>query len=130
MHIDQKLRAAHGFFVTHAVFHLRSARPLLRRVGENAGTLDTNLAQETAKLIENLLRFKGKAGDDTRSQDKARDARAQLCKKRGKVFFVTTAVHRAKDGVIAVLDGDIEVFEDLLLGRDHVDEVVCDLVGV
>ena len=68
--------------------------------GENANAptrSSLHSLQEIAERLEFLLTLAGKAGDEARAQDKARNAVAELRQKRLEVFAVAAPVHLLQD---------------------------------
>ena len=112
------------------VGHFGGLRALLGRILEHADALDGDILEELAQLSEFLVGLAGQADDQARAQHETRDAAAhildELCERRA----VARTVHRAQDALRNVLERNIEVFYDLRLLSDDVDELVGDLVGV
>ena len=129
LHVDQKLRAAPGFLGGN-VLHRRGLRPLFGGEGEHARALDLFLAQKVAELFELRLALAGESCDDGGAQHKAGDAFTQVAESLADALFCVAAVHRLQNGVVAVLDGDIEIRHDLLFLRDRVDELIGDVIGI
>ena len=87
-------------------------------------------AQEIAQLVELLLALAGQSRDDGRAQHEAGDALAELIKQGAEVFLVAAAVHLLEDLIVAVLERNVEVFQNFVLAGDHVDQAVVDPLGI
>ena len=125
-----KLGAAGFFVVVDLIVEFGGNRAFLRREGEHAGAFDARLAQVGAEVFKIVDRFAGESDDQARAQHKSRQLFAQLRQKFGRVFAGVVAVHRRKDRRFNVLDGDIEVAEDLFVGGDRFDQLVGNAVRV
>ena len=112
------------------VGHFGGLRALLGRILEYADALDGGILEKLAQLSEFIVGLAGQADDQARAQHETRDAAAHILDERGKLRAVTRTVHRAQDALRNVLERNIEVFYDLRLLSDDVDELVRDLVGV
>ena len=66
---------------------------------------------------------------DVRS-DEAGDALAELIEQGAEVFLVAAPVHLLEDLIVAVLERNIEVFQNFVLAGDHVDQAVVDPLGI
>ena len=110
--------------------HLCRARPLLGGIGKHARAQQLLLAQEIAQLVELLLALAGQSRDDGRAQHEAGDALAELIEQGAEVFLVAAAVHLLEDLIVAVLERNVEVFQNFVLAGDHVDQAVVDPLGI
>ena len=128
--IHQQLRAAQGFLFAHAVPHLRSGRSLLGRIGEHAGPLDLFGAQEGAQLFKGSLVLIGQTRDDAGAQHQTGNTRPELGEQFREVRLVAPAVHFSQHLVAAMLDGNVEIGQDLFLPGHRVDQFLGDLVRI
>ena len=112
------------------VGHFGGFRALLGRVFEHADALDGGILEKFAQLSEFIIGLAGQADDQARAQHETRDAAAHILDEGGELRTVARTVHRAQDALRNVLERNIEVFYDLRLLSDDVDELVGDLVGV
>ncbi len=110
--------------------HGGGGRPLLGGEGEDADALNARLLQEGAELFKLLFALAGKPRDEARAEHQPRDALAQSAKQRADLVPGAAPVHALQDCVIDVLDGDIQIFDDLIVLRDLVDQLVVELIGV
>ena len=127
--VHHQLGPADSLLGVHPL-HLGGGGPLLRGVGEHAGPEHPLVPQELAQLLELRLPLAGQAGDEAGAEDQAGDALPELVQQLLEVRLVPPAVHPPEDAVVAVLEGDVQVFDDLLLPGDDVDEMVVDHLRV
>ena len=112
------------------MLHLGGLGAVLGGEGEDPRPLDADLPQKVAELRQFLLPLAGKAGDEAGAEDQARDALPELSEEGQQLRLGVPAVHGLQDAVVAVLDGDIQVGNDLLLPGHGVDELLRHLVGI
>ena len=129
LNVHDPLGAA-GRLVGVDALHLCRARPLLGGIGKHARAQQLLLAQEIAQLVELLLALAGQARDDGRAQHEAGNALAELIEQGAEVFLVAAAVHLLEDLIVAVLERNVEVFQNFVLAGDHVDQAVVDPLGI
>lgn len=102
----------------------------LRGIGEDPGAFQAEFMEELAQRLEILLGLAGEAGDEAGPQDQAGDPLAQLAEEVAGLLSAAPAVHGLEHMVADVLDGNVQIFDDLRLVGDHVNELVADLIGV
>ena len=130
LQLEDEIGAALGLVRLAAVGHHGGGRPLLGGEREHAHALEPHLAQPGAQLLKLGIALAGQARDEARAQHKTRNARAQLLQQRADLVAGAVAVHAAENVVVDVLDGDVEILDDLVLICDEVDELVVDDLGV
>ena len=110
--------------------HLRRLGALLRGEGKHARPLDADLPQEFTQLLEGSLVLIGQTGDEAGPQHQAGDTLAQLSKHLGQGRLGIPAVHGLQNRVVAVLDWNVQIGQNLGLRRDGVDQLIGDLVRI
>ena len=103
---------------------------LLLRVGEAAEALKLHLLDELGKLGEVRFGLAREAGDQRRAQRDARDLLPDLPHQRREARTVAAAVHRLQNPARRVLQRQVDVFDDLFLFGDRVEQLVGDRVRV
>ena len=103
---------------------------LLGGVGKAAQTVELHFLHEVAQVLELLFRLTREARDEGRAEGDVRDLTAQLADDVQQLGAVGTAVHVLEDRVVAVLDGQVEIRQDLLVPLHGGDEVVGDALRV
>ena len=102
----------------------------MRSARRCASSGSQRLTQPDAQLLKFRLALAGESRDEARAQHKARDARTQLLQQGADLVTGAVTVHAAENVVVDVLDGDVEILDDLILIRDEVDELVVHDLGV
>lgn len=128
--LHHQLRPVPGLVGVHPVEHFRRWGPLLRGVGKGPHPLELLLPQEVAQLLKGGLVLVGQAGDEAGAQHHAGDTAAQASKQGLQPGFGLPPAHGLQHGIVAVLDGDVQVVADLLLPGDGVNQLVGQVVGV
>ena len=103
---------------------------LLGGEGEHAHPLNAGLLQKIAQLLKFRLPLAGQTGNQAGAQHQTGDALPQGLKKAPDLPAGAPAVHGLQDAVVDMLDGDIQIFDDLVIGGDLVNQLVVKLVGV
>ena len=117
-------------FLLDLAVHFGSNGVLLGRVGKAAQTVELHFLDEVAQILELLLGLAGEACDQSGAQGDAGDLAAQLADHLQQLGAVGAAVHILEDGVIAVLDGQIEVGHHLLIALHGGNELIRDALRV
>ncbi len=99
-------------------------------VAEGAHPIESGFADEVGELGEVLLGFAREADDEGGSEDDAGDGGADLFDGLEEDVGVGSALHALEDVAGGVLQGDIEVFADVVVAGDGVEEAAGDLVGI
>ena len=105
-------------------------RPLLRGELEDPRPLNTRRPEKIAQLLELGLTLAGQAADQRGAQHQTGEPRTQLIQQGHNLRLAATAVHGPQNAVVDMLEGDIDITEDLRLGCDDVNQRVIQLVGV
>ena len=112
------------------MLHLGCLGALLRGEGEGPCPLQPNLLEEIKQLLEFFRSFAGKAGDQAGADHKSGNLRPQLFEQLAKKRAVPPTVHQLQNMIVAVLNGDIQIFHDFGFLCHHPDEFIIDLVGI
>ena len=112
------------------MLHGGSLGTLLRGEGERTHPLHAGFPQEVAQLLKFFLTLAGQTGNQAGANDQTRDIIPQLLQQRPQERAIAAAVHQLQNLVVAVLDGNIQVFDNLRLLRHHPDEFIVNFIGV
>ena len=112
------------------MLHPGGGGSLLRGEREGAHTLQPHFPQELAQLHKFLLTLTGQAGNQAGTNDKAGNSLPELSEKLPQECTVSAPVHQTKNAVVAMLNGDIQIFDDFRLGGHHVHEFVVNFIGI
>ena len=118
-----------GLLIDLAV-HLCSHGVLLGRIGKAAQTVKSDLFDEVAQVLELLLGLAGEACDQGGAQGDAGNLPAQLADDLQQLRTGGAAVHIFEDGIVAVLDGQVEVGHHLLVPLHGSNKVIGDALRV
>ena len=129
LNVHHQLRPAAGLLHVHMV-HLGRPGALLRGEGEHPGPFNLCLPEKDTQLFQLRLALAGQAGDEAGPQHQAGDAGPELCQQVQQLRLGIPAVHGLQDPVVAVLDGDVQILDDLGLLRNGVDQLLSDLVRI
>ena len=89
-----------------------------------------DVPDKLGQLLKLVFGFAREAGDQRGAEDDARDLFADFADEGLILLAGAGAVHRFQNVRVAVLHRDIEVFDQLFLRRDHVDQLVGNPLGV
>ena len=128
--LHAELGAALRLLGRTSVGHESGGCSLLGGVGEYTGALDLRLAEKIAQLFKFRFALAGETRDERRAQYQTGDPLAQLFEERADLLSRAAAVHAAEDRIVDVLDRDIKILDDFILGCDLVDELVVDKLGI
>ena len=123
------LSTFHGNICVH-VLHFGGLGALLRGEGERPRPLQPNLLEEIKQLLEFFLSLAGKAGDQTGADHKSGNLRPQLFEQLPQERTVAPAVHQLQNMIVAVLNGDVQIFHDFGFLCHHPDEIIIDFIGI
>ena len=112
------------------VRHLGGGRPLLGREREHADALHARLAQEVHELVKLGLALAGKARYERRADDDAGYLAAEPSYQLAYLAAAPAPVHALQNGVVYVLDGDVDVLDDLGVRRDLAYQRAVNFVGI
>ena len=117
-------------FLLDLAVHLGCHSVLLGGVGKAAQTVELHFLDEVAQILELLLGLAGEARDQGGAQGDAGDLAAQLADDLQQLRTGGAAVHVLEDGIVAVLDGQVEIGHHLLVALHGGDEFIGDALRV
>lgn len=94
------------------------------------GVIEADSFREIEELLELSLGFAREACDERRTQDDVGHGGPQLPHERHHLFDVVRALHAAKGGFRAVLEGHVEVVEHVGDARHRFDQLRADAARV
>ena len=112
------------------IFHFGCACALFGRKRERTDAFKLVFLQEIAQLCKFHLALAGKTGNEARAEHKAGDLMAELCEQLPDIFAVAAPVHFTQDLVVDMLDGNIQIFDDLRLVCQNVDQLLRHFIGI
>ena len=110
--------------------HLRGGGVFLRRVGKAAEPVKPHRAHKIAELGVLLLGLAGEAGDQRRAQRQPGQRGAQPGDRILNRMAVAAAAHRGQHPVVAVLDRQIEIGQNLLIALHRGDKFIGDALRI
>ena len=117
-------------FIVKLVGIIRRLCILLTRVGEAAQSLKANIFSKLGKLLKLFLGLPGEARNKGGAENNVRNSVFDFVEQRCEAFSVAAAVHPLQNFAVAVLQRNINVFNDLILARDNVNQLVGHAVGI
>ena len=124
LHLHQFIPPRRFLLVGHVPVEPRRRRVGLERIGEHTHPLKLPLLREGDHLLELFAGLAGEAGDERRPQHEAWDPAPQF---REQLFgrpASHAALHPLQHRVAGMLEGHVEIGNDLRAGRDLVDEAI------
>ena len=122
LHLQQFLNAAGGHVFRHLVRHFRRARTRPGRIDEGERAVIADLAHKRQCVLKLLLA--GEADDNIRRQADSRNCLAQLAHAVKVLRAVVVAVHPAEDFIVTVLHRQVELRQDVLGMRHHINQLI------
>ena len=127
-HLDG-LSPLDSHFIFHKL-HFSCRCSLLRREWESSGPFQPLLTEEVAKLLEFLLPFSGQSGNQAGANHQSGNSPAQLCQQFPEERPISPTVHQAENFIIAMLDGNIQIFDNFVLRGNHVNQFVVNFIRI
>ena len=116
--------------VVDLVGQLCGLRAFLRRILEHTDTLNADILQELTQLGKLVLGLTRQTDDQACTQYKPRNTLAHILDQPGKFRAVTRTVHGTQNTLRDMLQRNIQILYDFRLIRNHVDQLVRNLVGI
>ncbi len=129
LEVHQARTALLAHLVRHRARQLVGRRTLDRRIGEGADAVELGLFEEVQQQLEVFLGLAREAGDEGRADGELGADAAPLAHALEHVLGVGRALHGLEDARAGVLEGHVQVGQDLALGHQR-DQVVHARIGI
>ena len=110
--------------------HERRFRAILREEGEHSCPLNFHFPQEITQFLKGRIVLIRQAGNKAGPQHQARNLFPQFFQQGQQVRLGIPAIHSLQNGIVAVLDGNIQIFHDLRFAGDHINEFIGSVRGI
>ena len=123
LYIHEALQAAAFFCLVDLAIHAGCRRASARREHERIGHVVLAALEEFQRIQIHGFRFAGETDDDIRRQDQVGNALTGIVDEFHIMFYCIAPVHAAQELVVATLNGQVHVVDDLLAFSNGVDGV-------